>query len=323
MGIAVKNLRLLFVLVLFSPLSIVQGKSDDVSHRFATTAGTGPDKWGSIWLIKRYLNPHRIDVLSKPPEEGDTSITFDFPGSQFNRTGSTSTFDSLVRHFSLETEEILALGLLISEIEFQPWKTDKSVESSIMEMGFRNMQLQFGRTSVSRECYLEFFDNLILAWEEKSLSLDFDPDSLIPQKQCKTDQTAQPEDVDINVPEVSQEEILKQLAADKKIVFLDTREDEEFAEGHIPASINLKLREIDERSALGLPSADMVVAYCVKDFRGFETARKLRRYGINAVIMKPYGIKGWIDAGLPIAGPRGASEEEALETLHQIINESM
>jgi len=55
----------------------------------------------------------------------------------------------------------------------------------------------------------------------------------------------------------------------------------------------------------------------VKDFRGYEVAKKLRKQGINAAIMNPYGIKGWIAAGLPVAG-RGLSESEALKQLQDL-----
>ena len=65
---------------------------------------------------------------------------------------------------------------------------------------------------------------------------------------------------------------------------IDVRSPGEFAEDHIPGAINLRIRDINADSIVQLPPSDLYVAYCVKDFRGFEMARKLRdhrRMGIG------------------------------------------
>ena len=54
----------------------------------------------------------------------------------------------------------------------------------------------------------------------------------------------------------------------------------------------------------------------MKDFRGFEMARKLQSYGFeNTVILKPYGLKGWIQMGMPVYRENEKSEYEALREL--------
>lgn len=307
------------MLVPFALVCAVPVFAGDVGERetFVTTAGTGPDKWASIWLIERHLNPLEIRILPASPPDDVSVITFDFPGSRFNRTGSSSTLSALVEHFGVDNAAALALDGFITEIEFEPWETDKSIESSVLEIAFRNMQLHYGRTRVSRSCYLQFFDEFAARWTANTLPMEAASGELMPGPECLDVPVVLPKQIQTIVPEVEQAELLRKLANNEKIVFIDTRESNEFAEGHIPASINLKLREIDEASALGIPSADMVVAYCVKDFRGYEAALKLRRLGLNAVIMKPYGIRGWIAAGLPVVGPKGLTERDALLELKQ------
>lgn len=316
--INVRNCKATLLLLLFLlPLSSIATVSPR-SPVFITTAGTGPDKWASIWLLTRYLHATDIQILPSAPTHETNGITFDFTGAQFNRTGNSSTLSAIIEHYGLATEEVLTLNSLVSEIEFEPWNTDKSIASSVTELGFRNMQLRYGRMRVGRNCYMQFFDNLLSTWQADKLDGSLSPDSLIPAESCLDGQRpVQPEELALSVPEIEQHEVLQKLARNQKVLFIDTRETSEFAEGHIPASLNLKLREVSEATALGLPTADIIVAYCVKDFRGYEAARKLRRYGLNAVIMKPYGIKGWIDAGLPIAGPRGTNKEDALRQLDQ------
>ncbi|WP_164833039.1 hypothetical protein [Vibrio mytili] len=45
---------------------------------------------------------------------------------------------------------------------------------------------------------------------------------------------------------------------------------------------------------------DYIVPYCLKDFRGFETAKVLKNKGLkNVVLMEPAGFNGWRSAGLP------------------------
>ena len=305
------------VLIIVGSNPSVGDTISSTSSTFVTTTGTGPDKWASVWYVDRHLDPLHIHILPSAPDSTVDGVTFDYPNSRFNRTGSSSTLSALIDHYSVRTDEVDALETFIKEIEFEPWNTDKSIMSGALEIAFRTMQLRYGRNDVGRRCYLKFFDNFASKWRAEELTHNNAVDALVPAKDCLDGSTVQPGSLKFSVPEVSQQDILKKLAANEKVLFIDTRESMEFAEGHIPASINLKLREVNEASALGLPSADLVVAYCVKDFRGYEAARKLRRLGLNAVIMKPYGIKGWIDAGLPIAGPRGTTESGALELLEQ------
>jgi rhodanese-related sulfurtransferase len=110
--------------------------------------------------------------------------------------------------------------------------------------------------------------------------------------------------------------VLQSIKDGQTVVFVDAREEQEYAEGHIPGAIDLPLRRIDEGARDAIGSADLVIAYCIKDFRGYEVARRLRDVGVaNTHIMQPYGLNGWKDAGLPLATDDPASEGQALERL--------
>ena len=112
--------------------------------------------------------------------------------------------------------------------------------------------------------------------------------------------------------------VLEEIAEGKKVVFVDAREHPEYAEGHIPGAIDLPLRRIDDATRDAIGKADLVVAYCIKDFRGYEVARRLQELGVpNTHIMHPYGLNGWKDRGLPVATTDPASERAAQTRLQR------
>lgn len=118
------------------------------------------------------------------------------------------------------------------------------------------------------------------------------------------------------VPVASAEDVLREIRAGKRVVFVDAREPAEFHEEHIPGAINITLREVSrlDRKLLGDP--DLVIAYCLKDFRGFEVARALNSSGVrDARILAQFGIKGWKSQGLPTwqAGSPASAAVNALQ----------
>jgi rhodanese-related sulfurtransferase len=118
------------------------------------------------------------------------------------------------------------------------------------------------------------------------------------------------------VPTVSAEEVFKYLREGRKVIFIDAREGAEYNESHIPGALNLSLRELEQMGPRGrelLGDPDLVVAYCLKDFRGFEVARALQGLGVTvASTLSEQGINGWKQRGLPVtqAGTTGDSEVE-------------
>ncbi|MGB7996993.1 MAG: rhodanese-like domain-containing protein [Photobacterium halotolerans] len=95
-------------------------------------------------------------------------------------------------------------------------------------------------------------------------------------------------------------EVLAKAQREGAVLFIDTREPDEYAESHIPGAINIPLREINELNVSDMEGYGYVVPYCLKDFRGFETAKALQNKGLkNVVLMEPAGLNGWRSAGLP------------------------
>ena len=115
-------------------------------------------------------------------------------------------------------------------------------------------------------------------------------------------------------------EICVRVLAGKPPLFVDVREPEEYAEEHLPAAISMPVREMSARAQSELATADLTVPYCLKDFRGFEGARRLTQLGFADVrVMKQVGINGWKAASLPTAGAiPGRSDAETSASLLEI-----
>lgn len=116
------------------------------------------------------------------------------------------------------------------------------------------------------------------------------------------------------------EDVARMILDGRKVVFVDVREPAEYTEFHLPEALDVPLREVEadpRTSAKALADADLVIPYCLKDFRGYEGAKKLQSKGLqNVGLMEGYGINAWKRAELPVAGVLpGATDREALETL--------
>jgi rhodanese-related sulfurtransferase len=122
--------------------------------------------------------------------------------------------------------------------------------------------------------------------------------------------------------EVAPEDVAQMIRDGKKVVFVDVREPEEFAERHIPGARSIPVRATAAVDVAELADADLVVPYCLKDFRGFEGAKTLQRLGVpNVGLLKGYGIKSWHKAHLPEAGTQvGTLDEEGLRMIEAAVH---
>jgi len=315
--------KFFFAVLLFSQPSIAldsYSRFDINQSSFATTYGSGPDKWASVWLIRRFINPSPIKLIEN--ENGlnlkkelikPTTLLFDTAGAKYDRTGSSTTYSALLAAHNIRDESALKLGKLVHEIEIDAWQMAVSLESQLLEQAFRRMQLEYGRTAVTQSCYMEFFDRASVAIQGSRMA-SIIPSELVPEKDCLDDNARESTTNGMAVETLPLQQVLRKIGDGENVVFIDTREQWEYNEGHIPGAINLQLRDIDKQAiaAHALGDADLVIAYCVKDFRGFEVAKTLRKYNIAASIMNPYGMRGWIATDLPVSGGKYMSETDGI-----------
>ena len=97
-------------------------------------------------------------------------------------------------------------------------------------------------------------------------------------------------------------ETKKRLDAGEKIIVVDTREDSEWANGHIPGAIHLGKGVIERDIEKAIPDIDApIVLYCGGGFRSALAADNLQKMGYKNVISMDGGWRGWTEANFPVA----------------------
>ncbi|UHQ23392.1 chromate resistance protein [Lysobacter sp. 5GHs7-4] len=278
-----------------------------------TDYGLGPDKWATAWLMARHAEPGAELVVVPQGHALPEGVAFDVPSSPLRRERDHAAFQSVIQRYRLADPALARMARIVRDIEVNYWGAPDAAESPAIEQAFRELQQRHGRYSVAPACYLAFFDKIYKQLQSSPQpGPAFDADALRVDCHALASQEAQGP----LVPELSIATLLAEMKAGRTVRFVDVREPEEFVESHIPGALNIQLRSLDENALAQLRGADYVVSYCIKDFRGFEMARSLRDAGIrNAVILNPYGIKGWIAEGLPTAGAKALTSGEALTRL--------
>jgi rhodanese-related sulfurtransferase len=96
-------------------------------------------------------------------------------------------------------------------------------------------------------------------------------------------------------------ETKKRIDAGEKIYLVDTREESEWARGHIPGAIHLSKGVIERDIEKAIPDKDgTIVLYCGGGFRSALAADNLQKMGYKNVISMDGGWRGWTEAGFPI-----------------------
>jgi rhodanese-related sulfurtransferase len=93
----------------------------------------------------------------------------------------------------------------------------------------------------------------------------------------------------------------RRLDAGEKIILVDTREDVEWARGHIPGAIHLGRGIIERDIEKTVPDKDApLVLYCGGGYRSALAADNLQKMGYRNVISMESGWRGWTECGFPI-----------------------
>jgi len=82
---------------------------------------------------------------------------------------------------------------------------------------------------------------------------------------------------------------------------VDTREESEWAAGHLPGAIHLGKGIIERDIESAIPDAEAeIILYCGGGFRSALAADNLQKMGYTNPISMDGGFKGWRDAGHPV-----------------------
>jgi rhodanese-related sulfurtransferase len=84
----------------------------------------------------------------------------------------------------------------------------------------------------------------------------------------------------------------------EKLNLIDTREDNEFAKGHLPGATHLSKGIIERDIEKTFPDRDAeLILYCGGGFRSALAADNLQKMGYTNVISMDGGWRGWTEAG--------------------------
>jgi rhodanese-related sulfurtransferase len=103
------------------------------------------------------------------------------------------------------------------------------------------------------------------------------------------------------VKEENFRETKKRIDAGEKFILIDTREDTEWARGHIPGAVHLSKGVIERDIEKAVPDKGAtIVLYCGGGFRSALAADNLQRMGYQNVISMDGGWRGWTEANFPV-----------------------
>lgn len=109
-------------------------------------------------------------------------------------------------------------------------------------------------------------------------------------------------DAKTRVRECNVQDVKKRLDAGEKFFLVDTREESEWARGHLPGAIWLGKGIIERDIEQAIPDKSApVVLYCGGGFRSALAADNIQKMGYTSVISMDGGWRGWNEAGFPTA----------------------
>ena len=104
------------------------------------------------------------------------------------------------------------------------------------------------------------------------------------------------------VKETNVAEVKRRMASGEKFLLVDVREDNEWAQGHVPGAVHLGRGIIERDIEIKVPeTSTKVILYCGGGFRSALVADNLQKMGYTNVESMDGGWRGWVEAGLPTA----------------------
>jgi rhodanese-related sulfurtransferase len=110
------------------------------------------------------------------------------------------------------------------------------------------------------------------------------------------------QDAKSRVKETNVADVKRRMDAGEKFVLIDTREDNEWAKGHLPGAVHLSKGIIERDIEQRVPDTGAkLILYCGGGFRSALAGDNLQKMGYTNVESMDGGWKGWLEAGLPTA----------------------
>jgi len=103
-----------------------------------------------------------------------------------------------------------------------------------------------------------------------------------------------------HVKETNVADVKGRMEAGEKFLLVDVREDNEWANGHLPGAVHMGRGIIERDIETSVPDTNAkMILYCGGGFRSALVADNLQKMGYTNVESMDGGWKGWNSAGLP------------------------
>jgi rhodanese-related sulfurtransferase len=111
------------------------------------------------------------------------------------------------------------------------------------------------------------------------------------------------------VPELSVKEA-DSLSQKGRIVFVDSREKNEYAVSHIKGSYYVGYKHFDMASLMKLPKNQKIVVYCSVGYRSEKIAEQLLKHGFLNVSNLYGGLFEWVNEDKPVVDSNNAPTQK-------------
>lgn len=102
------------------------------------------------------------------------------------------------------------------------------------------------------------------------------------------------------VKETNVADVKRRMDAGEKFLLVDVREDNEWANGHLPGAVHMGRGIIERDVENKVPDASAkMILYCGGGFRSALSADNLQKMGYKNVESMDGGWKVWVEAGFP------------------------
>jgi rhodanese-related sulfurtransferase len=106
------------------------------------------------------------------------------------------------------------------------------------------------------------------------------------------------------IKETNVEEVRARQAAGDKFLFVDVREDHEWAEGHAAGAVHMGRGILERDIEVAVPDpAAPIVLYCGGGFRSALAADNLQKMGYTNVLSMDGGMRAWRAQNAPVEVP--------------------
>lgn len=97
-----------------------------------------------------------------------------------------------------------------------------------------------------------------------------------------------------NIPQITADEVQKEISKKKDIILLDVRTPEEYGRGKIEGSMNISVENISDQISTAVPDKNKTIyAYCLSGSRSEVAVAMMKQLGYTNAFSMTSGLLMW------------------------------